>query len=263
MKKFVCIGTILLALLAASCGIGTKTTNNYLNFEVIDAEQSSVSGFSANELYLATLTESGFNMYTPITESYSTPYPVVSLGDGDSISVTLNNSNQYILATSSQIQSGFYVYLNPKTVYLPNQNSYQINLTYESNAYYGTLTSIPYVYTVNNATISPSCISTNGNITCTVPTTNSVGVLTNATITYILNPGGSTIIPCTGVLAKSIPYTDTVTFASCKISGLQPTIKLQIAYNVPLINVKDETPGGTVNFQGQYYFLSKAVIISQ
>lgn len=259
-----CIGIMLLALLVASCGTGTEfSNNNYLNFEVIDVEQGNFSTFVANELYMSTFSESGYNIYTPITKSYSAPYQNVSLGggDGDSISVTLNNTKEYILNTSSLVESGFYVDVNPSSMYLPNNNAYQINLDYQNNTYYGLLSNIPYIYTINNTIINPNCTTNGTSLGCTVPTTNSVGVLTNAGITYILN--ASSASTCTGVLAKSIPYSDTVTFASCKISSLTPTIQLQIAYNVLLTNVKNETPGGRVNLQGLYYFVSKAVTIAQ
>ena len=257
MKKVLAVVALGIVILIPGCKLGSGSGNNYLNFEVIDTEQS--GGTSINEMYLVALSSDSngnYNVYNPITNTATSPGDAISLSGSESVHVSMNNSVANNLTTSSFLPNGFYEYTNNSMLWPStnkNDNDYKVSLNYLNNTYSAIISNIPAVYTISAA----SCHASGNTVSCTV--TTSGGSLPNAVVVYALKGGGVT--QCTAQLGTSVSVIDYVSFSGCSM-GSSPTLTMQIAYNVPLTDVTEGT-NASFHMRGQYYFVSKAVSVTQ
>lgn len=287
MKKIV--GGILsfgVLIITSGCNSGNSSyqvnqdllAKSYMTFTVIDQEgdwpnpasNKNVWPNISNEIYIANIGDGAYSLYSPYV-SADKGVPLVYLDHGNYFWASNNNGSFYELTKVKlpYMQNGGFYWLNPissNNMTLPNKNSYQIKFKYQNSPYLGTLSNIPDVYTITEA----SCNFSSGNITsCDVKTNNIVGKLSNnVKVTYaIFNKTLQTYLPqsapvyCTSSATVSVIGTDTVSFKDCKVPNIS-TIGLQmvIQYQLPLIGTQN--PGG-IKMQGAYDFISKVINIDQ
>lgn len=258
MKKIVTVVALGIAVFIPGCKLGAEGGSNYLNFEVIDTQTSSSS---ISEMYIVSLSSGNYNVYNPITKTSITPGNTVTLSGGDSVNVSENNAAENNLTSNAFLPNGFYTYTNSNSIAWPssgnyqNKNSYKVSLNYLDTSYSAIMNNIPSVYTINSA----SCGLKGGAISCAVATTGSVAA--NTVVVYTLNAGSTN--QCTAKVDTSISTIDYVSFnSSCNLSA-SSTLTLQIAYNVPLTNITTGSTNSSFSMRGQYYFVSKAVSVTQ
>lgn len=260
MRKTAAILVLGMTIFIPGCKLGTGSGNNYLNFEVIDTQNSSSA---ISEIYIVALSSGSsgaYNVYNPITKTSATPGDAITLGGSDSVNVSVNNAAANNLVSSSFLPNGFYTYSNSNSIAWPdsgnyqNKNSYKVSLNYLDNSYSAIMNNIPPVYTISSA----NCEQRSGNpISCTV--TKTGGTLADAVVVYTLNAGNTN--QCTAKVTTSLPTIDYVSFNSSCNLGSSSTLTLQIAYNVPLTNVT-QSSNASFNMRGQYYFVSKSVTVT-